>query len=137
MRLRGDVQAHEWYWVLGMLAAVIGMALAVLAIPANADPGDIEARAYTPALPDPEVTIGAGVAWQFAEIDPDWWLIGDLWPGHGLFVDALYVGGGGHVGGSMSTRPMDKDDGWRVFASAWWEGGAQWTAGASRRLATW
>lgn len=136
-RLRGDVRTHEWYWVLGMLAAVLGMALAVCALPANADPGDIEIRGYIPLAPDPALEIGGGLAIQVAEIDPAWPFLGPLFPGHGVFADILYLGGQGHLGVSGSVKPMSRDNGLRVFGSAWWEGDARWTCGLSQVVSTW
>ena len=137
MRLRDDARTHEWCWVLGILAAVIGMALAVFAMPAGADPGDLEARGYIPLAPDPALEIGGGLAIQVAEIDPTWPFVGPLFPGHGLFVDVLYLGGQGHLGVSGSVKPMSRDNGLRVFGSAWWEGDARWTCGLSQVVSTW
>lgn len=122
-------------------AFLVGAAIAVLmgyfASSAYGDKGDFELRAYAPLLPDPDKFIGGGVAWQFAEVEPDWFIIGKLFPGHGLFADGLYVEGKGHLGGSVSVKPMVSDNGLRVFGSAWWEGGAQWVGGVSQKIGEW
>ena len=124
---------------LAVLAAVCICAIWAIctAKPADADPGTIEVRGYIPLSPDPALEIGGGLAIQVAEIDPVWPFLGPLFPGHGVFADILYLGGQGHLGVSGSVKPMDRDNGLRVFGSAWWEGDAQWTCGLSQVVSTW
>lgn len=124
--------------VIIMLLACLAFGLALLAVtPADAEPGKLEARAYVPLAPDPALVIGGGVAIQWAEVQSDWWLLGEIAPGHGLFADILYMDGKGHFGASASLKPMAEDDGLRVFGSIWWEGGAAWTCGLSQVVSSW
>jgi hypothetical protein len=124
---------------LAVLAAVCICAIWAIctAKPADADPGTIEVRGYIPLAPDPALEIGGGLAIQVAEIDPVWPFLGPLFPGHGVFADILYLGGQGHLGVSGSVKPMSRDNGLRVFGSAWWEGDARWTCGLSQVVSTW
>lgn len=120
-----------------MRRAMVVLCLAVLATLASADPGDIEIRAYVPLAPDPELTVGGGLAVEVCDIDPSWPFIGPLFPGHGIFADVLYLDGKGILGISGSVKPMAQDNGLRVFGSAWWEGGAAWTCGLSQVVGRW
>lgn len=125
MRNRGELYTHEWRWVIGMIAAVIGMALAVWAMPANADPGDIEARGYKPLGPDLTAEAGAGVAVQVWQVPESW----ALCPGRLLFVDGLTIRGQYALGGSISRRKASEDDHWRLWAAGWVEDDFQWSWG--------
>jgi hypothetical protein len=120
-----------------ILLCIIAAALIYAVTPADADPGTIEVRGYIPLAPDPALEIGGGLAIQVAEIDPAWPFLGPLFPGHGVFADILYLGGQGHLGVSGSVKPMSRDNGLRVFGSAWWEGDARWTCGLSQVVSTW
>lgn len=124
--------------VVIMLAACVAFGLFLYAItPADAEPGDIEIRGYVPLAPDPALTVGGGLAIQWAEVGADWPVLGEIAAGHGLFADVLYLGGQGTLGASASLRPMAQDDGLRVFGSIWWEGDARWTCGLSQVVGSW
>ena len=120
-----------------VIAAILVLGVFVITH-AYGDKGAFELRAYTPVLPSPDYTIGGGVAWQFAEVGEEWFVIGRIFPGHGLFVDVLYMDEG-RVGGSISVRPMIVDNGLRVFGSAWWDdnGTPQWVGGLSQKVGEW
>lgn len=125
MRLRGDARTHEWYWAIGMLAAAIGMTLVALALPADADPGDIEARGYKPLAPDVNLDVGAGVAVEVWTV-PDTW---PIFPGSLVFVDGLTIRGQYALGASISRRKASEDDRWRFWGAVWQEDGFQASAG--------
>ena len=123
-------------WAL-VITAIFLIVLFLIPDDVHGDKGDLELRAYASIVPDPNKLVGGGVAWQFGVVQEGWFLIGGLLPGHGVFVDGLYVDGKGHLGGSISMLPMEKDNGLRVFGSAWWEGGAQWLGGLSQKIGEW
>lgn len=113
--------------VAGILAGVVLylMTLAVWAMPAGADPGDIETRIYKPLAPDVNLSVGGGAAVELWTI-PDTW---PLFPGRLVFVDALTVRGQYALGASISRRKAAEDDKWRLWGAIWKENGFRGAAG--------
>lgn len=116
-----------------MKRLLIAVVLCAGAVAAQADPGDIEARAYTTLAPKPVEDWGAGIAIEAGTLPDDWPLIG----GRAVFGDVVYLGDAAILGASISLRPMEQDDGFRLFGAVWMEEGAKWAAGLSRVVATW
>lgn len=107
----------------------------VLCSSVAADPGDIEARAYTALAPTFAETWGAGIAVEA-------WTFPETWPVFGgklLFGDAVYLRDATALGGSVSVRPADQDNGLRGFAVGWIDGDRKghWCVGLSQNVANW
>ncbi len=125
--IRNDVPLGVWGWVLFMLLLPMLSLGIVCCLPADADPGDIEARIYKPLAPDVNLDVGAGMAMEVWEI-PDTW---PLFPGRLVFVDGLTIRGQYALGGSISRRKAEEDDYWRFWGAIWQEDGFQASAGIS------
>ena len=113
---------------------VLVCACLAMSAPVTAAPGDWEARTYTTVVPQPAENWGAGIAYELPTIPDDWWLVG----GHKAFVDVIQLEARSILGGSVSTRKANADDGWRAWAAVWIEGGSgEYAAGLSKAVARW
>lgn len=120
------------------LSTIVLICLFVTLTHGYADQGQWEGRTYTTIAPTPAEDWGAGVALQIDTISDSCPLVGSWLGGHGLFVDLIQLEDKSIVGGSLSTRTMDRDNGWRWWGSIWMENGEPLGAvGLSRAIARW
>lgn len=108
------------------------VALMLLTGIALAEPGDIEARAYTALAPTFAEDWGAGIAVEVGALPTGWPVVG----GRTVFGDVIYLDGRAILGGSITlSGPGQKDRGIRGFGAVWLESGGNWVVGLSQRVA--
>lgn len=110
-----------------LLAVVLLVALAPGVAAEEFGFGSIEARAYVPIAPDPELEIGGGFAFGLGIVPDDAFAVGGYLGGRKVFADVLYVRGQCAGGLSISLNRTEHDNGERLTGAIWREDDFEWS----------